>query len=64
VKDTKEFSPKQAQNSFVVAYGDLKDGYKLVGPFVCREDAESYKKAEDLPWQVQIIEVDQPDAET
>ena len=48
-------SLKPTQNSFVLAYGDLQEGYNLVGPFVSREEAENYC-LRDAP-DTEILEV-------
>jgi hypothetical protein len=52
-------SAKPTQSSYVLAYGDLKDGYKLVGPFVSREVAEYYCLRDDP--NTEILEVFVPD---
>jgi hypothetical protein len=52
-------SLKLAQNSYVLAYGDLQEGYKLVGPFVSREVAEYYCLRDDP--NTEILEVFVPD---
>jgi chromosome segregation ATPase len=48
---------KPTQNSFVLAYGSLKDGYSLVGPFPNAEAAEAYRKDDLLPEEAEILEV-------
>jgi hypothetical protein len=49
---------KPTQSSYVLAYGDLKDGYNLVGPFVSREVA-GYYCLRDTP-NTEILEVFAP----
>jgi hypothetical protein len=56
IRDLK--SGKPTQSSYVLAYGDLKDGYNLVGPFVSREVAEYYCLRDDP--NTEILEVFAP----
>jgi chromosome segregation ATPase len=46
---------KPTQNSFVLAYGSLKDGYSLVGPFPNAEAADAYRLKDDP--RTEIIQV-------
>jgi chromosome segregation ATPase len=48
---------KPTQNSFVLAYGSLKDGHNLVGPFPNAEAAEAYRKDDLLPEEAEILEI-------